>query len=313
MGIIRYDQKIVVDTAESLNDIMNSNNGVIAFAEDTHRHYMFSEGAWYQIPNWEEMESAMALKADIDDISEVGFTGEYADILNTPTIPTAQVNADWSSESGASRILNKPTIPAEQVNSDWTSSTGKSLILNKPTLSTVATSGAYADLSGKPTIPSAQVNADWNAASGVSQIINKPSLSTVATTGSYTDLTNRPANRSQSSATRTLNTVFQVSATRDANVNYSASILNTVSLTGNSSGAIILEIATNAAFTSGVQELGRLGNTNAGTLVIGLVLSDTVTAPLSGYVPAGYYVRLRTVNGTGSPTYSFISGQEVWL
>ena len=39
------------------------------------------------------------------------------------------------------------------VNADWNSSSGDSQILNKPSLSTVATSGSYADLSNKPTIP----------------------------------------------------------------------------------------------------------------------------------------------------------------
>lgn len=44
-----------------------------------------------------------------------------------------------------------------QVNSDWTAGSGLAQILNKPSLSTVATTGAYADLTGKPTIP-AQFN-----------------------------------------------------------------------------------------------------------------------------------------------------------
>ena len=34
-----------------------------------------------------------------------------AEILNKPTIPAAQVNADWNAVSGAAAILNKPTIP----------------------------------------------------------------------------------------------------------------------------------------------------------------------------------------------------------
>lgn len=46
-------------------------------------------------------------------------------------------------------------------------------------LATVATTGAYSDLSGTPTIPAAQVNSDWNAASGVAQILNKPTIPTV--------------------------------------------------------------------------------------------------------------------------------------
>lgn len=52
-------------------------------------------------------------------------------------------------------------------------------ITDKPTFATVATTGAYSDLSGAPTIPAAQVNSDWNSESGVSQILNKPDLSHV--------------------------------------------------------------------------------------------------------------------------------------
>jgi hypothetical protein len=48
-------------------------------------------------------------------------------------------------------LVNTPTIPAAQVNSDWTAASGISQILNKPVLSTVATSGQYADLTAKPT------------------------------------------------------------------------------------------------------------------------------------------------------------------
>ena len=39
------------------------------------------------------------------------------------------------------------------VNADWSATSGDAQILNKPTLAAVATSGAYADLSGTPTIP----------------------------------------------------------------------------------------------------------------------------------------------------------------
>lgn len=45
------------------------------------------------------------------------------------------------------------SIPAAQVNSDWNAVSGVAEILNKPSLATVATSGAYSDLSGTPTIP----------------------------------------------------------------------------------------------------------------------------------------------------------------
>ncbi|WP_225784262.1 hypothetical protein [Xenophilus sp. Marseille-Q4582] len=43
-------------------------------------------------------------------------------------------------------------------------------------LAAVATSGAYADLTGKPTIPAAQQQTDWNATSGITSIANKPAV-----------------------------------------------------------------------------------------------------------------------------------------
>jgi hypothetical protein len=78
-------------------------------------------------------------------------------------------NAKISFDSTSSTKLGTIAEGAEvNVNADWNATTGDAFIQNKPTLSTVATSGAYSDLSGTP------------------------SLATVATSGSYTDLTNQP-------------------------------------------------------------------------------------------------------------------------
>ena len=41
------------------------------------------------------------------------FTGSYTDLTNKPTIPAAQVNADWNASSGLGVILNKPVVPAQ--------------------------------------------------------------------------------------------------------------------------------------------------------------------------------------------------------
>ena len=89
---------------------------------------------------------------DTSDFSAVAFSGSYADLINQPVIPAAQVRSDWAAVSGVSQILNKPVL----------------------------FSGAYADLTGKPTIPAAQVNSDWNSVSGVSQILNKPAIKKIA-------------------------------------------------------------------------------------------------------------------------------------
>lgn len=116
------------------------------------------------------LETDVALKANTADISAVGFSNDYNDLDNKPTIPTltsdltndsgfitigdvpAQVNADWNATSGVSEILNKPTIPAAQIQSDWTQSNNAALdyIKNKPTIPTslppIGTAGG--DLTG---------------------------------------------------------------------------------------------------------------------------------------------------------------------
>lgn len=131
-------------------------------------------------PDW-NASSGLGEILNKPNLATVATTGAYSDLTGTPSIPTAtsdltndsgfitlsdvpaQVNADWNASSGAAQILNKPTIPAAQVNADWNAASGVSQILNKPSLATVATTGAYADLSGKPTIPS--VDQTYNAAS----------------------------------------------------------------------------------------------------------------------------------------------------
>jgi len=39
------------------------------------------------------------------------FDGDYNSLINKPTIPAAQVSADWTATSGVARILNKPIVP----------------------------------------------------------------------------------------------------------------------------------------------------------------------------------------------------------
>lgn len=68
-------------------------------------------------------------KADVSSLANVAFSGDYADLTNTPTIPPAQVNSDWNASSGVAEILNKPA------------------------LATVATSGDYNDLINLPALP----------------------------------------------------------------------------------------------------------------------------------------------------------------
>lgn len=229
----------------------------------------------------------------------------------------------------------------QMIQADWTETNPalKSYVKHKPTLAAVATSGSYIDLSNKPTIPAAQVNSDWAAGSGLAQILNKPTFSTVATTGAYSDLTgkptipaaqiqsdwtqtnsgsldfikNKPADRTQSVASRSLNTAFQISSTRDCLANYSVDVSTSATLLGGQTGTVFLEIANDAAFTSGVQELCRFVNGNTVSLAIAITVTQNVTGTMTGYVPSSKWARLRTANTVGAPTFAYRSGQEVLL
>lgn len=220
-----------------------------------------------------------ALQDAMGDLATVATTGSYNDLSNKPSIPSSQVNSDWSAVSGISQILNKPS------------------------LATVATSGSYTDLSNKPTIPSAQIQSDWAQTNS----------------GSVDFIKNKPAAHSFSSATRSLVNVntatgFQISSTRDSIANYNISINTSLSLSGGAAGQAVLEIAATNSTTPGDWTIiDSLQASNTGTLTIGLALNQIIAAGLNGTIPAGYYTRIRTINNTGTPTYSYNFGRETLL
>lgn len=88
-----------------------------------------------------EVNTLLSGKADTSSLAAVATSGSYNDLSNKPTIPAAQVNADWDAISGVAMILNKPTIPDAQVQSDWAQSdnTKVDYIKNKPTIPTIET------------------------------------------------------------------------------------------------------------------------------------------------------------------------------
>jgi hypothetical protein len=63
-------------------------------------------------PSENAVHDALALKANSADLAEVATSGDYNDLINQPSIPASQVNADWNATSGVAEILNKPTIPS---------------------------------------------------------------------------------------------------------------------------------------------------------------------------------------------------------
>lgn len=261
--------------------------------------------------------SAMSGPAEIlnkPSLSVVATSGAYSDLSGAPSIPAAQINSDWSAASGVGEILNKPTTRAGYGITDAYPLTGNpSNFLTNITGSQVT--GALGFTPYSASNPSSFVS---QSGARTSVSLTTTGTSGAATYNSSTGVLNVPnytppavPARSQSAATRALNTAFQVSTTRDALVNYSVQCTITASIASGQSCDVVLEIATDAAFTANVQTVGIIGTGQTYTLAVAIQGVQPQTAQVTGYVPAGYYARLRTVNVSGSPTYAYRAGQEI--
>lgn len=126
---------------------------------------------------------------------------------------------------------------------------------------------------------------------------------------------NNAPSRSVSTTNNTANG-FQVSSTQDAHVQYPVTIVTTASIGGNGSGTMVLEICTtNSSTGASWTTIDTFTNGQAITLAIALNSVQTMTQALRGFVPAGYYSRVRSLSPTGTVTYSttITQGQEVLL
>lgn len=104
---------------------------------------------------------------------------------------------------------------------------------------------------------------------------------------------------------------FQLSATHTSVATYSVNINVVSSIGSNEDGYIVAEVApTNSTTAADWKEMGRVRIGD--TLALALTLSSTkdLSGQLVVIVPAGYYVRLRTVDVAGTPTYTYINGSE---
>jgi hypothetical protein len=144
------------------------------------------------------------------------------------------------------------------------------------------------------------------------------SMPNTGTAGSYSGVTTDAqgrvtagTTRSQSTASRSLNSAFQVSAARDAVVQYSVQTTITASIAGGQDGDVFLDIASDSGFTANVQNLDVAPCSQTYTLAIALQGVQKCAAQVRGFVPAGYYARIRTVSNTGAPVFAYRLGQEV--
>jgi hypothetical protein len=221
---------------------------------------------------------------------------------------TAQVNSDWNSVSGVSQILNKPTNISAFTNDVGylTGITGGQV------------TAALGFTPGTGTVTS--ITAGTGLSGGVITTSGTISMPNTGTAGTYSAVTTDTqgrvtagTNRSQSAQTRTLNSGFQISSTRDALAFYSVQMTVTASIGGGQDGDVFLDIASDSGFTTNLQTLSVGPCSQTYTLAIALQGVQKCSLTVSGYVPAAYYTRLRTVNNTGTPAYQYRAGQEVLL
>lgn len=114
---------------------------------------------------------------------------------------------------------------------------------------------------------------------------------------------------SHSLVTTTSSTGFQISSTLDYNANYSIYAQVTSALAGTNTGDVYLEIAaTNSTTPSDWTTISRSGISMAG-----LVSTSGNTQTVSGFIPKGYYARIRTIatgSNSGSSVFTYQVGQE---
>ena len=92
-------------------------------------------------------------------------------IKDITTTATSVANDDYLAMDGSTNGTRKILVDTFAESSD---------------LATVATTGAYSDLSGTPSLAAVATSGAYSDLSGT------PSLATVATSGSYSDLSNKP-------------------------------------------------------------------------------------------------------------------------
>lgn len=108
---------------------------------------------------------------------------------------------------------------------------------------------------------------------------------------------------------KSLNTAYQVSNSVYSKIWVSANISCNLTLLAGQSGSIVLEISANG--TTGWIYMGQIDGSNTGALTVGLNTTQITGGQLTADLPIGYYWRLRTVNNTGTPTFTWNGGNSI--
>lgn len=106
----------------------------------------------------------------------------------------------------------------------------------------------------------------------------------------------------------------QVSATHNAWVAINASVSTTANISGNAAEDLVVEVApTNSATAGDWVEKARMGNSQALTLAITLQSVQVVKNQMFVFVPAGYYVKVRSTGISGTTSASISSVRQTLI
>lgn len=101
------------DTLTAGTNITIENNVISATGSSITVDNQMSNSSENPVQN-KVITAALANKADSSSLATVATSGSYNDLSNKPTIPAAQIQADWeqSDNTALDYIKNKPTIPS---------------------------------------------------------------------------------------------------------------------------------------------------------------------------------------------------------
>lgn len=314
MGLSTTSFAVIADTEVEKNNLNTTVPGLVegtmCYVLDSNKTYKKTSGAWPQY------QPDAAMQSQID-----GFVASLATKADSSTVSALATTVSNKADSSTVSALSTT------VSGKADTTTVNAALATKADSSTVSSiSSAVTGLTTTVSGLSTSVTGLTTTVSGLTTTISNLTLDTIpeGTTNKYYTQTEKtklaglvnaatPSNNvaSRSIVTSTGATGFQVSSTRGANVKYSCSITTTATIGGNQTGTIVLEIApTNSATAGDWVEAARITNGQAISLAVVLQSVQQTTNVLEAYVPAGYYAKLRSINVSGTPTYSFVSGQE---
>jgi len=231
-------------------------------------------------------------------LSGYGITNAYPLSGNPSGFLTSEVDGSVTNE------IELPTQTGQNGKILSTNGTTPSWI-SPPTgtVTSVGVSSTDFSVSGSPVTSSGSMTLNLNT-SGVSSGFYD--WVTVNSKGIVTAAGNMATPIAIASGARNFNQAYQVSTTSQSHISVSPQLSCSLSLSGGTSGTIVLEISANGS--TGWIFQGEISGSNTGTLTIGLNTTQITGGQMTADLPAGYYWRLTTTNVTGTPTYTFNGG-----